>query len=162
MKKSKEVPISYTSCKARLITPMNYECLSVQLQKHHNQTPFNGWQLMGTRLCSLENIVYQDRVITLWFMHLSNKISFPLKRERASTRVANKGENVKCCAKEEGHRHYTTLPLVLGHGDGVLSGLHSSLNLYIIWSMLNLVTPFLMPAPLPIKLIKQGQAPFMA
>lgn len=53
-------------------------------------------------------------------MHLSNKISFPLKTEWASIRVANMGENRKYCAKEERHRYCTTLLLVFGHGDGLM------------------------------------------
>lgn len=51
-------------------------------------------------------------------MHLSNKMSFPLKIEWAATRVANMGENTKYCAKEERHRYCTTLLLACGHGDG--------------------------------------------
>lgn len=73
---------------------MNYECLSVQLQKYEGQIPFDDCQLIWTGMCSLENTVHQDREIILWFMHLSNKISFPLKTEWASTRVAETGEEM--------------------------------------------------------------------
>lgn len=45
-------------------------------------------------------------------MHLSNKVTFNLKAEWASTRTANMGENMKYYAKLEKHLYCTTLSFV--------------------------------------------------
>lgn len=75
------------------------------------------------------------------------------------------GDNTQHYTKEERQRYCTTLLLGFGLGDGLvfwfglvcfLSGLHSSLNSYIVWSTLNILRLFLMPAPLCIKPIKLG------